>query len=51
MIIGLGGETRAKSSVTPVTADCAPGRSFHRTLDHILRNAGFKGNDDGPPTV
>jgi hypothetical protein len=54
-IIGLGGETFAKSSGTPITApitaDCAPRRSFHRTLDRILRNAGFKGNDDGPRTV
>jgi hypothetical protein len=36
---------------TPITADCAPRRSFHRTLDRILRNVGFKGNDDGPRTV
>jgi hypothetical protein len=50
-IIGLGGETCAKSSATPITADCAPRRSFHRTLGRILRNAGFKGNDDGPRTV
>jgi hypothetical protein len=50
-IIGLGGETCAKSSATPITADCAPRRSFHRTLDRVLRNAGFKGNDDGPRTV
>ena len=32
--IGLGGETFAKSSATPITApitaDCAPRRSFHR---------------------
>jgi hypothetical protein len=45
MVIGLSGETCAKSS------DCAPRRSFHRTLDRILQNAGFKGNDDGPGTV
>jgi hypothetical protein len=51
MIIGLGGETCAKSSATPITTGCAPRRSFHRTLEHILRNAGPKGNDDGPETV
>src|SRR5262249_7870138 len=43
--------TCAKSSATPITADCSPRRSFHRTLDRILQNAGFKGNDDGPGTV
>jgi hypothetical protein len=50
-IIGLGGEMCAKSSASPITADCAPRRSFYRTLDRILRNAGFKGDGDGPRTV
>jgi hypothetical protein len=49
--LGLGGETCAKSSATPITVNCAPRRSIHHTLARILRNAGFKGNDDGPRTV
>ena len=52
-INGLGSETCAKSTAQhqslPITAP--PRRSFHRTLDRILRNAGFKGNNDGPRTV
>jgi hypothetical protein len=33
LIIGLSGETCAKSSATPITADCTSRGSFHRPLD------------------